>query len=792
MRIAVSVKSTGNPSANNETTRYISTRPRDEEREGKRPRALFSETEDRLTYQQADHVLVPGRRALNGEIRHVIISLRSEDFNALGNDDRERAIALREITREGMRGVADEKRAEGLRWVAGIHLNTPHPHVHLAVHKQYRHRESRRLLELGKVPHIARQKKVAGVDGRPRVKLGPWAKAFERALDRRIELARPRVEERQQAEQERLRNERFILGRELLMKAEIATAERERREAEAFIDLRRFHVRDDRGRDHYLSEADLRRQAGSRATRALETRKDVTGREAREALRREIYAAELERDAHLFAQVREAQARTVAALSREEEKARLAAEEVIAEAAAIRAGYAVRGQEMPVAELSRSEMARLEERAVAEGSAEHFLGLQAVRELLSSEHGEETRTGREVGRLGAHYEMAQAELEARELARDSLRGGRDFKRYEVNGERRSLVETVRSLRRARDEAMIVGTDWRIHIFPGERRAASERAASLGRLKEEIVARRQSEAAAHDERVESQLKMVEALSTAYTRECQRYRREGREIPLPVFSKDQLRRLEALSERTNDPRAAYRLAAAERIYDRRAPEEKREPAGSRAARALAREIISGVRVMEARASYENFMARRGRVPVLVEKAPGEFVAKTLNEVIGNTHLETGTAVLRVRFNAENHEVAGAVQSREDHLREELGRAQRHEAQSHLAAEEYRRELKAQGLEMPRPEFTKRELEILERAASREADHTLRARYQALAGQARGREIAWPDDPAEGTGRPFDLGQLHERAEEQPRTIEPGARRVELEPERPDGPSYDYPER
>jgi hypothetical protein len=81
----------------------------------------------------------------------------------------------------------------GWRWIAGIHLNTPHPHVHIVIHKEVTDRNpalSRRLGNLPKrmLPHSERRTdgKIRSVDGGV---AGHFIAAMELAQERAREAA---------------------------------------------------------------------------------------------------------------------------------------------------------------------------------------------------------------------------------------------------------------------------------------------------------------------------------------------------------------------------------------------------------------------------------------------------------------------------------------------------------------------------------------------------------------------------------------------------------------------------
>ncbi|HEY0169424.1 MAG TPA: hypothetical protein VGB98_00105, partial [Pyrinomonadaceae bacterium] len=118
-------------------TRYIAERDANQEREGNHRRPLFSLTQNDLTPAQANHVLTDGRGKPNkADVRHIVISPESaRAYESLGDTDDERKENFAECARATMTRFAESLGVRELRWVAGIHLNTDHPHVHILFHK---------------------------------------------------------------------------------------------------------------------------------------------------------------------------------------------------------------------------------------------------------------------------------------------------------------------------------------------------------------------------------------------------------------------------------------------------------------------------------------------------------------------------------------------------------------------------------------------------------------------------------------------------------------------------------
>ncbi len=188
MRIVVSVKPIPGGDTGSQATRYVSNSDRDEAREGREPRKLFSDREEGLSFWRAERVLTEGRTPAKNEIVHFAISFRESDYRSLGKDESSRQQRLKEIVRETVPRMAEELRAVELTWVAGIHRNTDNPHVHLLVHRDYIDRETRESKQIGKMPDGALANRER--EGRGQLYPGRFSLAFESALGNAQERAR--------------------------------------------------------------------------------------------------------------------------------------------------------------------------------------------------------------------------------------------------------------------------------------------------------------------------------------------------------------------------------------------------------------------------------------------------------------------------------------------------------------------------------------------------------------------------------------------------------------------------
>src|SRR5215213_7691306 len=136
--VIVAIKPASTSGGASGVTRYIAESKRNAEKEGlaeKEPRPLFSATEDRLTYLEANEILAQpsGALAEKEDVIHIVISPEKGQFEQLGETREERFEAFKEVIREAAQVIEKEVEFVELYWIAGIHLNTDIPHAHLAI-----------------------------------------------------------------------------------------------------------------------------------------------------------------------------------------------------------------------------------------------------------------------------------------------------------------------------------------------------------------------------------------------------------------------------------------------------------------------------------------------------------------------------------------------------------------------------------------------------------------------------------------------------------------------------------
>ncbi|MDQ3257723.1 MAG: hypothetical protein M3R15_28190, partial [Acidobacteriota bacterium] len=208
-------------------TRYVAKNSLDHQREGDKARPLFTERDNDLSHWEARKFLsINGGDLERADVLHYILSFEQpEDFLQLGETDQERCREAREMVRRALTSGAQHMGIDTWRWVAGIHLNKPHPHVHILINK---HAISQRTDDLTRItkltpPLVAHYRR--NPNGAREFDYGVILNAFSKGVDERIHQRQLSLaKEREKAlakEVARLRDDRLALGKTMLARHEV-------------------------------------------------------------------------------------------------------------------------------------------------------------------------------------------------------------------------------------------------------------------------------------------------------------------------------------------------------------------------------------------------------------------------------------------------------------------------------------------------------------------------------------------------------------------------------------------
>jgi hypothetical protein len=728
MKVVVVIKKGLGGTGVSQAARYISTRERDEAREGQEARWLFSESEERLNYSQANRLLGDGRDPKTDDVLHLVISFhREEDFNLLGADEESRLSGVRETTRGTLKEMADALNAEKLRWVAGIHRNTDNPHVHLLIHRDYVDRQTGRAKRLDTLPKEMRVSWEKAPDGTRIINPGLFSQTFEQHLDQNIRQFTN--DQRRKLQEERA--ERVTLGQAIVAADRIEQLQESLRAADAFGEWRRYRVVDALGRSRLVSEFDLLQRANALGRQMTAQVKFKLPAEVREQMRHEAAAQEFGKSDGVIKKIRLARFADLNALEMKLQQAISASRPAISESVAIKEKYESAGLIIPTPILSRADLAQLQNRAISLGDAEKLKTLEEIRITLAAEKGEPTRLDSETGRLRAQRFVARSRLMVEQQTAARFEETKHLRQWSLgNNERQSkdsLVGIESALAFASDQAKFIGAR-SLHWNDDHREKAREKVEMLTAQRAEILSRIADERAKLSAEVKRRAEVVKALDEICAEEKGQHRSEGREMPAPLFTEQDLRELEAHTAHRHDPAFYRTLTTIEREYDARSRRAPKEIAHERFSRASAREIMAGIEVRESEARLERFNERRTQMMVITQEGHGlKITLARLADVEPKSPLEHLFKPILIR-SEKYQRVAAAVERYGERLQQQHEQNQAAFAVLAEAARSYEQDFARlnPGLPNPRPQFTSREISRLELQIIKENDPALRDHY------------------------------------------------------------------
>ena len=767
MRVVFRVISTGGVGAGR-VTRYIAEHDKDLEREGPGPRPLFSEDREGMTYRGADRVLDPDGQPQKEALLHISVSFEEADFEKLGADERERQARLREVIREGMKGMTEKLNVERLTWVAGIHRNTDNPHAHIVVHKQVIERETGKEKRIGRIPkQLLLHKEMQG--DREVLVPGPIGDRFFAALDKQQELyltpehpqtkARAamdqlidRIRERGKTQSERGANERaggqvteergrhsprlastssfdraaiarswtddaqaagaynelrLALGRRFELNMRLSFAQAWHNRAVEHGDTYRFEVVDQStSEERKISDLDVHRRAAARAQH-FHDRAD----------RERAYETDLTRHRETLDELRKAREGKIDVLGKD--ISALSGKLGLVEARLAQVHESDTTNLKPI--ISRSTLSELQDQAVKLNLPETVQELEDLRLELARDHKAPARTDEETATLVAQFNVARADYLAREKRLDNFEASVHLVNYEVGDERWSLAALDKQIARRREDTKIIPERAarldlralaRINYSPAAREEAVHDVEHLNYVRGEVV--RQIEQRRESLVADSDLarELVDVLESAYARQARTRFEQGKQMPDPNYRADQMRSLEASTETLRDTKLLNE------VHEWEKAESKHDKQIDWAGRAVAREIMASVAAEETKQRLEQFLESK-RVASL---HLGNHRTGTLREVEARTLTDyLARAIESTAQRDYRHNVTLAAKENHGRLIAEFGKA----SEYHDAAREL-----ASAVMDRNPNFTDKEKINLEIYGERQTDRQERERFLDLA--------------------------------------------------------------
>ena len=723
-------------SASSDLTRYIAKSKLDKTREGEHARLLFNGERDDLTFWEARKWLsITGGALPREDVLHYVLSFEvAEEYEALGKADGKRMAHVRAYLSNSLAKAAQEIGVKSWRWAAGIHLNKPHPHVHILINKNVIDGPSGELRRVEKlpVPLVAHYKN--STDKTREFDYGTIINSFAAELDARLrERTHERtVEDRNQRQinTERTRqnqqSDRILLGESMWARHTVEQLERETEALKTHGDKRRFRLLDPtHNRVRRVSAHDIRRRAYAEAQRLVANEK-FSSPEERVRARQQALEDNLARHRQTLAEheekVEEQLARLETRLNQARENYKMLAPHV----ENLRARYSEKNDPLPLPLLSAEQVGKLQDAAIEARDAVRIRTLEKIRSGLAAERGTPTRSQHEQGRLVAQLREAETDLASRHERERQFELGFHLVRWEIDGTRWSLAGVDARLEKERINTSFIHVGISAWVPSWKRQALAEiaRLQEIRREVEENIRARQQELLEERERAAATVQALTAI-----RDGEAKHQDGRgsknmpENFPPIYTRAELDRMESHAHTTRDAGLLMEVNEARLEKFSRLPAEKRPPLNKLTAEAVARAFVAELDFRRAQKSRAD-QAQWGRyTPVAARLADGSLITGSVRQT---EVLSRADAIIHiVEDGPEKREWARAI-TRSAAVHAAETEASYDAAAQYLAAareisEDYREALEEMGRSTPEPLFSAKDLSRIDlhRAQSDQAE-------------------------------------------------------------------------
>jgi hypothetical protein len=403
-------------------------------------REIFNGQSDEITVEKANSLLnneTARCRPSNEELHHLVISLKSEDFERLGADEKERVSSVKEITRHTIKRLEENLGAKRLDWTAGVHLNTDNPHVHIAINKTYfdKNLEKKHLskIYLQLLPHyeknetgekifvrgsliesatekleeICQQKE----NGRNAEKQKTQADLSQNQTSKKS----PKSNERRKSTEENsnikskmeVEKERDHLARAVLAKYYL---EKSKENLDSLVnhgDKRRFRILDEiSGKTRSISLFDLERRAEKRAAQKIKTQ-NISDAVKKEELRKTLVKDEIQKNLGGIKRIKTILHNLVKKESGELKKREEDYKSVKPIAEKIRQNYRQENKKLPAPNLTTEELEMLQAEVLEKKNFRVANYFERVRIELSKERNSPTRNAEQIQKLKAKQTLSE-------------------------------------------------------------------------------------------------------------------------------------------------------------------------------------------------------------------------------------------------------------------------------------------------------------------------------------------------------------------------------------------------
>lgn len=486
MKVIISVQSKGASSRG--LVHYIAHSKTDAEKEAK-TREIFSEYADDLTVEKANDFLKTGTkktRPANEELHHLVISLRAEDYDRLGADEKEKQQSLKKITKHALEKLKEQVGADKLVWAAGIHLNTNNPHVHIAVQKTYFDKNLEKKF-LGKIPaELLPHYKKNGEEKifTPGILLEAANEKLDEILLEKEKIQKElkqnfqtKTEQNHSTEkiQENISNkaekiepddkqvnteierERDILARAILAKFYLEKTRENLDLLENHGDKRRFKMYDEiTKKNRKISLFDLERRAEKTANRQIKNLQ-ITDAVKKDELRKTLVEAEMQKNMDGIKRIKTILSNLIVKENETLRERENNYNQIKPLATQIRQNCRRENRKLPIPNLKTEDLEMLQAGSIEKKDIRAANYFERVRIELARERNEPSRTNDEIARLKANRTLSELKVLSFEKQLKDLNDRKRAFPVEIDGRKWSVAKADSFIEKQRqDEQKIVG------------------------------------------------------------------------------------------------------------------------------------------------------------------------------------------------------------------------------------------------------------------------------------------------------------------------------------------------
>lgn len=452
-------------------------------------RELFNEYSDRLTVEKSNEFLKSGisnKRPSNEELHHLVISLKTEDYDRLGTGEKERQQSLKEITRHALEKMKKEIGAEKLAWTAGIHRNTDNPHIHIAVQKTYFDKDLEKKT-LGKIPIVllphyekngdeknfapgilieAANKKMDEIilekeKSQKEIKQNLQTKEKQNNYTVKKQQNVQKEYDKTQSADERIKaineKDRDILARAILAKFYLKKTQENLESLENQGDKRRFKIYDKITlKNRQMSLFDLERRAEKSANRQIKNLK-ITDAARKDELRKSFVETEMQKNSDGIKRIKTILRELIVKENQTLRKRENDYVQIKPLAEKIHRVCRLDNRKLPVPNLTSEDLEMLQTESIEKRDIRTTHYFERVRSELARERSVSTRTNEEIARLKAKQTISQLKVHSFEKQLKDSGGQKRAFSFEIDGRKWSLAKVDSFIeKQQKDDQKITG------------------------------------------------------------------------------------------------------------------------------------------------------------------------------------------------------------------------------------------------------------------------------------------------------------------------------------------------